>query len=98
MDDSDNDRVSSEKLKEYNIHIDLLRIKKERKNWANPCVNYNIAFEYVKGSKVIIQNAEVCHVGDVLNYVKNNIVDDKYFVFDVRSSSSFEINESIYKK
>jgi hypothetical protein len=97
VDDSDNDCVSSEKLKEFNLYIDLIRINKTKKNWANPCVNYNIGFKYIRGSKVIIQNAEVCHVGDVLQYVKNNVNDNKYHVFDVRTSQNFETNELLYK-
>jgi len=97
VDDSDNDCVSSEKLKEFNLYIDLIRINKAKKNWANPCVNYNIGFKYIKGSKVVIQNAEVCHVGDVLQYVKNNVDDNKYHVFDVRTSQNFETNELLYK-
>jgi len=97
VDDSQNDPVETEKLKAYNLHIDLIRIKVELKNWANPCVNYNIGFQFIKGGYVIIQNAEVCHVGDVLKFVKNN-VDEKYFVFDVRTTASFEINELIYRK
>jgi len=97
VDDSDNDCVSSEKLKEFNLYIDLKRINKAKKIWANPCVNYNIGFKYIKGSKVIIQNAEVCHVGDVLQYVKNNVNDNKYHVFDVRTSQDFETNALLYK-
>ena len=96
VDDSTHDPIDLEKLKEFPFHIDLIQINRETKNWFNPLVNYNIGFKFIKGSKVIIQNAEVCHIGNVLNFVKD-IVDDIYYVFDVNASLNYETNEEIYK-
>ena len=96
VDDSTHDPINLEKLKEFPFHIDLIQINRDVKNWFNPLVNYNIGFKFIKGSKVIIQNAEVCHIGNVLSFVKN-IIDDNYYVFDVKASSNFEKNEEIYK-
>ena len=62
----------------------------------NPCVNYNIGFEYVRGGKVIIQNGEVCHVGDVVDYVHKHIDLNAYYAFDVSPSRDFSTNEYIY--
>ena len=59
-------------------------------------MNYNIGFKFVRGGKVIIQNAEVCHVGDVISYIVSNIHDNNYYVFDVAASSSYNSNEIIY--
>lgn len=98
VDDSINDPLMEDKLREFNIHIDLIYIKRDKKFWANPCINYNIGFEYIKGSKVIIQNGEVCYVGDILKYVNENIIDNKYYVFDVIAVRDFESNENIYIK
>ena len=95
VDDSTHDPIDLEKLKEFSFHIDFIQINRDVKNWFNPLVNYNIGFKFIKGSKVIIQNAEVCHIGSVLNFVKN-IIDDNYYVFDVNASSNFETNEKIY--
>ena len=83
VDDSTYDLVSIEKLEQYDIHIELVRIK--NKFWINPCINYNIGFKYIKGGKIIIQNAEVCHIGDVINYVTTNIGDNTYHAFNVYS-------------
>ncbi len=96
VDDSENDKVDINELSKYNFNIDFIQIIREKKIWRNPCINYNIGFEYIKGGKVIIQNSEVCHIGDVLLYINNNVIDDNYYVFDVRSSTGFEQNEIIY--
>lgn len=96
VDDSSIDPIDFEKLKEYPFTIDFISIKKECKYWLNPCINYNIGFKYVQGGKVIIQNAEVCHVGSVIDFV-NTIKDDTYYIFDVIASKDYESNEKIYK-
>lgn len=97
IDDSTHDKIDINRLKEYPFMIDFIEIKRINKNWVNPCVNYNIGFQFIKGGKVIIQNAEVCHVGYVIDYVHNNINNDKEFVpFDVASVRGLNNNNNIY--
>ena len=97
VDDSDIDPIDIAVLKErnYPFYIDLIKIKRENKNWHNPLVNYNIGFQYIKGTKLIIQNAEFCHIGDVLSFVNENVLDNNYYVFDVKASLNYETNEII---
>lgn len=95
VDDSKYDPIDPELLKQYGIHIELITISIGNKFWINPCINYNIGFQYIKGGKVIIQNAEVCYVGDILEYVKN-IKNNNYYVFDVKGSKNFDSNNTIY--
>jgi len=98
VDDSDVDPVDIKILStKFHFYIDFIRIKRENKNWVNPLVNYNIGFKFIKGNKVVIQNAEVCHVGDPLSLINMGIENDKYYAFDVRSTKSFEDNEKIYR-
>jgi hypothetical protein len=96
VDDSKYDPVDIEVLRNIGIHIELIRIMIGNKFWVNPCINYNIGFQYIKGSKVVIQNAEVCHVGDVIDYINNNVIDNNYYTFDVKGSRNFNSNEIIY--
>uniref|UniRef100_A0A6C0HC30 Glycosyltransferase 2-like domain-containing protein n=1 Tax=viral metagenome TaxID=1070528 RepID=A0A6C0HC30_9ZZZZ len=98
VDDSDSDPLDVETIKNnaYLFNLDIVKIKRENKDWHNPLVNYNIGFKFIKGSKVIIQNAEVCHIGDVLQFVNQGISDDNYYVFDVNASLNYETNETIY--
>lgn len=97
VDDSTHDPIQKDVLEKYPFHIDFIRINRSNKKWHNPLVNYNIGFKFVKGANVIIQNAEVCHVGDVIKFITQYSVKNNYYVFDVIASNSFETNEEIYK-
>jgi len=98
VDDSHTDPLDVARLNEYNIMIEFITINPDKKCWSNPCINYNIGFEYIKGGKVVIQNSEVCYIGDVLSYINEKVVDNIYYVFDVKASRSMDTNELIYKK
>jgi glycosyltransferase involved in cell wall biosynthesis len=96
VDDSVHDPLTVERLRSYPFYIDFIQINRANKYWHNPCVNYNIGFKFIKGSKVIIQNAEVCHIGDVCAHVSSKINDNEYHAFDVNSTLNFDCNEIIY--
>jgi len=99
IDDSTYDTIDINVLKKnnYGFYIDLITINGENKNWHNPLVNYNIGFQFIKGSRIIIQNGEVCHIGDVVNFVNKKLIsNDEYFVFDVKASRDYSTNEKIY--
>jgi hypothetical protein len=97
VDDSDSDSINRETLEKYPFYIDFILIKRENKNWVNPVVNYNIGFEYIQGTKLIIQNAEVCHIGDVLAYMGEQMIPDNYYVCDVKAAKSLYTNDVIYQ-
>ena len=97
VDDSDTDPIAKKELEKYPFYIDFISIKRQNKNWINPVVNYNIGFEYIKGAKIIIQNAEVCHVGDVLAYMGTQINSNNYYICDVKSTRSFCSNRYLYQ-
>jgi hypothetical protein len=96
VDDSDVDPITKEGLEKYKFYIDFISIKRQNKKWINPVVNYNIGFEYIKGTKIIIQNAEVCHIGDVLGYMSSQIIPEHYYICDVRTTKSLGANDIIY--
>ena len=58
---------------------------------------YNIAFNEIQTDRVIIQNAEVFHCGDVIQYVADKLDNSNYLVFDVCSLSSLLENHDFYK-
>lgn len=97
VDDSTTDAVDAEILKKFPFWIDFIQINRQNKFWINPCVNQNIGFQFVKGSKVILQNSEVCHIGDVVSYVNTNVNDNNYLVFDVKACSNFASNDFLYE-
>lgn len=92
VDDSDTDIIDKNALSDFNFKIDCIKINQMNKVWINPVVNYNIGFKYIKGRFVVIQNAEVCHIGNFLNYVYCN-VDDEYYIYDVKATKNFEAND-----
>ena len=96
VDDSNIDPINKDILCGYPFNIDFICIRGENKKWNNPVLNYNIGFQFIKGNKVVIQNAEVCYVGDILGFVSSNIIDNNYYIFDVNGVSSLENNEIIY--
>jgi hypothetical protein len=96
VDDSGTQFIDDAEYQPYDFRIDYIKIKPMNKSWTNPCVNYNIGFNFVKGTFVIIQNAEVCHIGDIISFVAKNCKENAYLVFDVADTGSFENNNEIY--
>jgi len=97
VDDSNVDPIIKSMINGYAFYIDLVIIRQENKNWINPLVNYNIGFKFIKGSKVVIQNSEVCHVGDVLGWISKYITDNNYYSFDIKAVDSIDSNNELYK-
>ena len=98
VDDSKNDPIEIYKLNGYhNIQINIIKINIDTKKWVNPVVNYNIGFKFIKGDKVVIQNAEVCHVGNTIDFIDNACMDNTYYLLDVKKSPSYKINKKIYE-
>lgn len=89
VDDSTTDPIDIFLLRHFNLSIYYVKLK--NKFWFNPCVNYNLGFQFVKGPKMIIQNAEVCHIGDVMAQVHDKLEDQEYFVFDVNNLQAHEV-------
>lgn len=81
-----------EKLKKYNFKITLIRLEKENKFYTNPCIPFNIGFEYAKGAIILIQNPECFHMGQVLQKA-STINDNKYLVF-----SCYNLDKNLSEK
>ena len=57
------------------------------KIYFNPCFAYNVGFSYSIGDKIIIQNPECYHQGDIISHVNNNVTDDNYLSFHCYAST-----------
>lgn len=75
---ADDHKLDQEYLDQFDIDINLIVVKPEEKTWMNPCMPHNIAFRAIKGDKVIIQNPECLHLGDVLSGVANTLAPKEY--------------------
>lgn len=94
VDDGITEPLDIPTLTKFDIHIELIRITK--KVWINPCIGYNMAFNHIRGGKVIIQNSEVCHIGDVVSYVRIMVDDNEYHSFDVYALKTIAENKLLY--
>jgi hypothetical protein len=97
VDDSTKGYLTSNNFNEFTFKIIYIKIDNSKKTWINPCVNYNIGFQEVTSHIVIIQNAEVCHCGDVIKYAIENVSNQSYLVYDVCAIPSLEENHIFYK-
>jgi hypothetical protein len=88
---------SSEQLhniqKEFpHLAIKVIRMSDSRdhKDYCNPCVPYNTAFRACRGDTIIIQNPECCHMGDILQYTKDNLTNENYLTFHCYAATKAE--------
>lgn len=101
VDDNSNDENRLEEdIKQFSIPIKLIVITNEEKgNRINPCAAYNRGFSEATGDIIVIQNPEIYHCGDIIEYVLQNSlqVENNYVTFPVFSSPSFNHNTMLYE-
>jgi len=96
--DNPEDILSNNDFEIFNMDIKLISIKKEEKTWVNPCVGYNKGISISTGDIIILQNAEVCHIGDCISYVINNLRQNDWLTFNCYGLNNFKDNEYIYRE
>ena len=83
-------------LSNYTFPIKYIKITKEEKgDRINPCVTYNKGFKETEGKRVIIQNPECIHFGDILKYVNDNLTHDDYIAFSCYNCSSNDLTNKL---
>jgi glycosyltransferase involved in cell wall biosynthesis len=80
-----------------NGNVILIKVDPEKKTWHNPCVAYNIAFSKASGDKIVIQNPETYHMGDILKHVEKNLSPTTYLTYQTIAPTSIITND-IYTK
>jgi GT2 family glycosyltransferase len=73
-----------------NIQVIRMSDTRDAKDYCNPCVPYNTAFRACGGDMIIIQNPECCHMGDVLQYTKDNLTNENYLTFHCYAATKSE--------
>lgn len=92
-DKSDEEQMLDGFIKDYNLNIKLIRI--EDKKHINPCVPYNMGLREAQGEIIILQNPEVCHIGDVIKYVVDNLKNNDYMCFTCYGLSDLHENSKV---
>lgn len=72
-------------------------IEVRSKTWVNPCIPYNMAIKESRGDIIILQNPEVLHVGDCIQYVIDNLTENDWLTFNCYGLPNFEQNDFIYQ-
>ena len=99
-DNSDDENKLEEDIKQFTFTINLIVISAEEKgDRINPCTAYNRGFVEATGDIIIIQNPEIFHCGNIIEYIlKNSLqVVENYLTFPVFSSPSFQHNSMLYR-
>ena len=96
-DASDENHIISQLfIDKYTFMIKVFRIPPHIKKWRNPAIAYNLAFEHTSSDWVIIQNPEVCHVGDICSYLLNSdLSPETYYAISVYAVKNVENNKLI---
>jgi len=85
VDDFSNEENNIDTIKDIfpNLNINLIKMQDEvdEKWYRNPCVPYNVGFIKSKGDKIIVQNPECCHMGDIISYTAENLNNEIYLSF-----------------
>lgn len=80
-------------MQDYPFKVTIIRITD--KNWTQGDPAYNVGFYYalenIKPEKIIIQNAECYHLGDILGFADKNLTDKNYFAFGCYSAGKGEL-------
>ena len=74
--------------------IKFFRFEPEEKNWSNPCIAYNKAFDMCSNKVVVIQNPECYHHGDVLLAALQNVSRSNYILLPVYALNRDETETS----
>ena len=99
-DASDNDQIIDSQLMDefQQLNITMIRIDPVDKTYLNPCIPYNKAIKKCKGDIILIQNPEVCHIGDILMFVCNNLELGDYMTFNCYGLANMKENDIIVNK
>lgn len=82
-----------QEFKTLNFNIIRMQDILPTKNYVGPSVPYNVGFRASKGDKIIIQNPECCHIGDVISYTNDNLTDENYLSFHCFASGKREVDQ-----
>ena len=72
--------------------LKIIRLEKKNKWYHNSCIPFNIGFRAAKGDKIIIQNPECFHYGNILDYTEKNLVQNSYLSFGCYSLDKISTN------
>lgn len=90
--------LTQTELDDFEFEIKYLPISKDQKSWLNPSAAYNLGITYATKEVVLLQNAEVAHVGDCISFVAKHTTPKCWLSFNcygLSKTTKFDVvNES----
>ena len=93
---SSNDHNIDNLPKEFSsLNFQIIKMKdlSFKKTYISPSIPYNVGFRKSRGDKIIIQNPECCHMGDVILYTEKNLRQGQYLSFHCWASGKRELDQ-----
>lgn len=81
VDDGSKEEERLEDLTTEYPFLKVIRLDPKKKWYQNSCIPFNIGFSEAKGEKIILQNPECLHFGDILEYTDKHLKDNIYLSF-----------------
>ena len=81
VDDGSREEERLEDLTETFPFLKVIYLDPSKKWYKNSCIPFNIGFRAAKGDKIIIQNPECYHLGNILKYSHKNLNERNYLSF-----------------
>jgi hypothetical protein len=64
------------------LNIKVITITPQTRGWRNPAGAYNLGIKYASGTIIILQNAEVVHIGDCVSYAVKHLNPKEWLTFN----------------
>lgn len=75
-------KLSRSELEAFTFKLKYVEIPKSEKDWINPSKAYNLGIQYATKEVVILQNAEVAHVGDCISFAAKHTTPKSWVSFN----------------
>lgn len=92
----ENHAIDDSIAKIFDLNIKIIKISRQEKTWINPCRAYNIGFKRASGDIIIIQNPEVCHIGDCISFILDKIRLGQWMTFNCYGLGNYKHNDILY--
>lgn len=88
VDDASEPNLSARRvLSGFDLPVELVEIRPERKWWINPGIPYNIGFQMANRDAVVIMNSEAIPMGGAIEHLRMQVRSDNYVVMPCYSTT-----------
>lgn len=91
VDDGSSDEHNLNNARELfpTMDINVIVLKRSCGVWRGPAYAYNVGFAYATGDVILINSSECMHIGNVIEYVFDNMHTDRYITFSAYQGDEY---------